>query len=139
MADNKTDKSKRQVKNPETFRERAIKASEVGDKQSFVPRIAGKIFRFIRAIFRAIGRFIKKLFSYKLTKPIGKVFILIGKILFPKYFRESWDELKKVTWPNWTQSRRLTNAVIIFAVIFGVTVAIIDFFLDKIFRNILLK
>lgn len=139
MAETKPDKSTRRVKNPETFRERAVKASEGNDQSGIAVRIIGPIYKFIKNIFKLIGRFIKRVFSYKLLRPVAIVFIFIGKIIFPKYFRESWQELKKVTWPDWVKSRQLTFAVLVFAVIFGVTVAIIDFGLDKIFRNILLK
>jgi preprotein translocase SecE subunit len=49
------------------------------------------------------------------------------------------QELRLVTWPNWKQSRQLTFAVLVFAVIFGAAIAVVDYGLDKVFRNILLK
>lgn len=130
---------RRIVKNPETFRERAVKANEAGDKQSFVPRIASFIWRIVKAIFRPIGRFLRWFFGLKIMAPVRFIGRILGKVFFAKYFIESWDELRKVTWPNWKQSRQLTFAVLVFAVIFGVVIAIVDYGLDKIFRNILLK
>ena len=56
-----------------------------------------------------------------------------------KYIVDSWKELKDVTWPSFKESIRLTGAVIIFSVIFGVLIAIVDFGLDKLFKQILLK
>lgn len=125
-------KTKRTVKNPETFRERAVKAAEEGDK----PTRSGAVKGFVGSIFKAIWRVLKAVFG-----PVFRLkpFKLLGRILFPEYFRSSWRELKLVQWPNWKQSRKLTFAVIVFAIIFGVTIAIVDFFLDKLFKDILLK
>jgi len=122
--------SKRRVKNPETFRERAAKAAESDqpkrrDAVSSTVRPLGKVLRPIGRSLRRLGR----------TKPMR----ILGRIIFPSYFRNSWQELKLVTWPSWRESRRLTFAVLVFAVIFGASIAIVDLGLDKLFRNILLK
>lgn len=63
----------------------------------------------------------------------------IGRMLGFGYFRQSWRELKEVTWPTWREGRRLTTAVIIFSVVFGALIAIVDFGLDKLFKQLLLK
>ncbi len=63
----------------------------------------------------------------------------VGKILGLGYFRGAWQELKLVTWPTWHESRRLTGAVIMFSVVFGALVALVDYGLDKLFKQILLK
>ncbi len=63
----------------------------------------------------------------------------IGKMLGLKYIRDSWGELKLVTWPTFRESRRLTTAVIIFSVIFGLLIAIVDYGLDKLFREVILN
>lgn len=63
----------------------------------------------------------------------------IGRILGLNYLRTSWSELQQVTWPTLRESRRLTTAVIIFSVIFGALIALVDFGLDKLFKQILLK
>lgn len=76
------------------------------------------------------------------SKPVRIIrtpFRWLGKILVPTYFRQSWRELKLVTWPSWKQSWQLTYAVLIFAVVFGAIIAAVDYGLDKVFRNILLK
>jgi len=94
----------------------------------------------------------------KLASPLGKVKSLgqkeyylpmpnnkAGKVLnkrrgwIPKYFRNSWVELRQVTWPDREKTVRLTFAVIAFAAAFGVVIAIVDFGLDKLFRELLLK
>jgi len=122
---------KRQVKNPETFRERAAKAAVSEDQPSRASRLrtAGRpVGKATKPVRRTFG----KLFA---TKPLR----LIGKVLFPSYLRNSWRELRLVTWPNWAESRRLTTAVLIFAIIFGASIALVDYGLDKLFRSILLK
>lgn len=58
--------------------------------------------------------------------------------LIPKYFRESWAEVKQVTWPNRKESLKLTSAVIIFTVVFGLLITITDYGLDKLFRKVLI-
>lgn len=63
----------------------------------------------------------------------------IGRILGLSYMRDSWRELRGVTWPTFREGRRLTTAVIIFSIVFGLLIAGIDFGLDKAFRQILLK
>ena len=63
----------------------------------------------------------------------------VGRILGFGYFRSSAQELKQVTWPNWRESRRLTTAVIIFSVVFGALIALVDYGLDKLFKQVLLK
>lgn len=132
MADEPVKRTRRQVKNPETFRERAIKASEVSDKpkrKAYVGSFLRRVLTIIAWPFAKIGKFLVKF----------RLFRWLGKILAPSFIRSSWQELKQVTWPNWKQSRDLTLAVIIFAVVFGVLVAIVDYGLDKLFRNVLLK
>ena len=126
---------KRRVKNPETFRERAQKATEAGNKPKSTTRV-------VRAGGRATGpvrRSISKAYNAKLLTPLRKVLSFIGKIIFPKYFRQSWQELKLVTWPNWSEGRRLTFAVLVFAIVFGAAIAGVDWILNKTFQHLLLK
>lgn len=59
--------------------------------------------------------------------------------LIPRYFRNSWEELKGVTWPSRRETRQLTIAVFIFAIVFGIIITITDYGLDKIFKKVLIK
>ena len=68
-----------------------------------------------------------------------KFFRILSLILLPPYIRNSWKELKLVNWPNFKLSRQLTLAVVIFALFFGISIALIDSGLSKIFKVILLK
>jgi preprotein translocase SecE subunit len=127
---------KRTLKNAESFRERALKASnEKADKSK------GKSGRrnYIKRLLRPIVKPLKKVFKNKIVQKILRPIKFIGRFILPKYFRDSFKELKQVTWPSLNESRRLTTAVIIFAVIFGATVALVDYGLGQLFKNILLK
>jgi preprotein translocase SecE subunit len=59
--------------------------------------------------------------------------------LVPRYFINSWRELRQVHWPNRRETWRLTLAVFIFAVIFGALVAGVDKSLDELFKKLVLK
>ena len=124
----KAKSSRRTIKKVESVREKTDKAVESAGK----PRRLNKTTRRMGAPFRAVGRGFKWLGKFKVMRAIGYVF-------FPPYFRNSWKELRQVTWPTFKVSLRLTAAVIIFAVVFGALVALLDFILDKVFKEVLLK
>ncbi|MEK7600040.1 MAG: preprotein translocase subunit SecE [Patescibacteria group bacterium] len=139
MADSKPAK-KRLVKNPETFRERAIKAAETSDKPKRAARLRKAGSKATQPVVKPARKVASsKVFKLKPFRIIRKVLSFIGIVIFPSYFRNSWKELKLVTWPNWQESRKLTFAVIVFAIIFGAAIAAVDWGLDKIFKGILLK
>ena len=139
MAEPATPQPKRLVKNPETFRERAVKATEASDKPSKAGRLRSVGGKVTSPVVGPIRRGFSMLFRHQPFKFIAKVGHWIGLVIIPPYLRNSWKELRLVTWPNWKQSRQLTFAVLIFAVVFGAAVATVDYGLDKLFRQILLK
>jgi preprotein translocase SecE subunit len=136
MADkpSKATPAKRTVKNPETFRERAQKAAIEGDK----PKQGAKARQGVKVVFRPL-RSARAVKNFPPFKPLRKPLRIIGLIIFPKYFRNSWQELKLVTWPGFKESIRLTWAVLLFAIIFGTSVALVDYGLNTVFKHILLK
>ena len=80
-------------------------------------------------------------FSTRLPK-IGYIFRPLKKVLswlLPRYFINSWREVKQVTWPSRSETWRLAGAVIIFAIVFGALIAGVDKILDAIFKNVILK
>lgn len=79
-----------------------------------------------------VGRFFKRVFN-------RQPFIFIGHILWPRFMRNAFRELKFVTWPTRKQSRDLTFAVLMFAIVFGVAITIIDYGLDKLFKALIIK
>lgn len=139
MADKQPSSRKRLVKNPETFRERALKAGQESDKPKRTARLRQAGRQAVRPVTRPVVTAAGKAAAFKPLHPLYKVFRLIGKVLVPVYLRQSWRELRQVTWPGWSESRRLTFAVLVFSIAFGAAVAAIDFVLDRLFRDILLK
>lgn len=136
MADSQPSKTtKRRLRAPaQTVRQQAEKAQAEALKPEGKPRL--------RAAAATAGRplgFIGRLFNRQPFKTIGKVLGFIGRILLPKFIRNAFAELKYVTWPNRKQSRQLTFAVIMFAIVFGVIVTVVDYGLDKLFRALILK
>lgn len=81
---------------------------------------------------RHIGHAIRWFFALRAVR-------FIGKLLGIRYVMSSWKELRQVTWPTFKESRRLTSAVIIFSIMFGLLIALTDFLLDKLFKQFLLK
>lgn len=75
-----------------------------------------------------------------LPMPDNKVgrFLNKRRHFMPRYFSDAWGELKQVTWPTRKETWKLTLAVFMFAIIFGLLVALVDFGLDKLFKKVIL-
>ena len=136
-------RAKRRLRAPsETVREKAVKAqADIADTR---PTKKHRLGRVLSAPFRALGwlghvpplrQIGHGLRWFFLLRPLR----FLGKILGLRYIRDSWRELKLVTWPSRTQSRQLTVAVVIFSVVFGGLIAIVDFGLDKLFKQVIIK
>ena len=131
MAEEEQTKSKRRIRKVETVREQSEK-SQQPQKTS-----RGRaVWHGFTAPLRFVGRGLRKV-GQKLGK--YKVFRVLGRTLWPYYFRNSWNELRQVTWPDGKLTRQLTVAVILFALVFGIIVALLDIGLDKLFKEVLLK
>lgn len=70
---------------------------------------------------------------------VGRVLRKVLGFVIPRYFINSWREVRQVTWPNRRETWRLTLAVFIFAVVFGSLVAGVDKVIDEIFKKLILK
>jgi preprotein translocase subunit SecE len=137
--DKPAQQKKRRVKSPETFRERAVKAAEAGDKPAPKTRLKTAGSQVTKPVVGPVRRAFSKVYNLNVMRPVRKVLHVTGRIIFPRYFRQSWQELKLVTWPNWKESRRLTFAVLVFAIVFGASIAGVDWLLDKVFRHLLIQ
>ncbi|MCA9343769.1 MAG: preprotein translocase subunit SecE [Candidatus Nomurabacteria bacterium] len=104
-------------------------------KPTAVGNFFSKIWSVIKKLFRPF-RFLLKPFKLRPVRFIGRV---LRKILLIDYFIASWRELKLVSWPGRKETFQLTIAVFVFAIGFGVFIAIVDFGLSKLFQEVLLK
>lgn len=133
MSDAPQKKSGRRLRPaPQTMRERAERAANKSQKPktnrfAWLSRLA------------VIGKPFQKLGRLKIWKPFRVAGRILGRILLPRYIRNSFRELRQVTWPTRGQTFQLTTAVILFSVIFGLVVALFDFGLDKLFKQVILR
>lgn len=135
----KTSKSK--IKKTQTVRERtqtAEKAPKEGRSKRTLKVAARPIAKAGGGVKKAAKPFSFFLKPFK-TKPVRFIGRILAKVFFINYFRSSWQELRQVTWPTRRETIKLTIAVFLFATVFGLAVALIDFVLDKIFKQILLS
>ena len=138
MSDKAADgkKPRRRLKAPaETVRQKQASVQSQADRPAGVRR--GKLKSAITWPFRKIGGL--SLWQGTWFKPFRFVGRWVGLILVPPYFRNSWRELRLVTWPNWRLSWRLTFAVLAFALVLALAIAGVDWLLDRLFKDILLK
>lgn len=119
-----------------TIRERAEKSSGKQPRRLKLKSAGGKLTKPFRRA-KSVGA--KEYHPVKLPdNKAGRVLNTRVRII-PKYFRESWAEIKLVTWPNRSETFRLTLAVFIFAIVFAAIVAILDTAIDKIFKELIIK
>lgn len=129
------DKPKRRIRKVETVRQRAEKAETPRE-----PRKVRKVASTATGSLKTVGSVGRK--QYHLIKlPDNKVGRFFGKSrkFTPGFLRNAWAELRQVTWPDRRETYKLTAAVLIFAIVFGGIIAITDYGLDKLFRQLLLK
>ena len=135
MAEQPTKVKRRRLKPAQTMRERAERTSVKDAKPSVIRRLRNTL----ATPFVPILNILRRIAKSRIWKPVTFCGRLIGRILFPRYLRNSWKELRMVTWPSGKQTRQLTGAVIAFSVIFGLFVAAFDYGLDRLFKHIILK
>jgi preprotein translocase SecE subunit len=129
MADKKP-----RVRKVETVRERNEKATLKAEANASKVRKQP-----VRSTARVVGKpfgYVAKPFK---VRPVRFVARWVGLILVPRYFRNSFKELRQVKWPSRRETWKLTFAVLIFAVVFGFLVTITDYGLDKVIRRIVLR
>ena len=132
------EKKTRRLKAPsQTVREQAVKAQATADKpeRRRVKDAATKA----KQPFKKPAGFLKRLFNRQPFRFIGKLAHWISLVFVPPFVRNSFKEIRLVTWPNFKQTRDLTFAVLMFAAVFGVAVALLDWGLDKIFKSLILN
>ncbi len=130
-------KSKRRLRPAasETVRQRTVRVQNDADKPNRAHKARNKLAKPMGPLakpLRPVGKAVKKASG---TKPVR----ILSLVVWPPYLRNAWHELLQVKWPNFKESVRLTSAVLIFAVIFGLLIAVTDYGLDKVFKKVILK
>lgn len=75
----------------------------------------------------------------KSAKRTKKPFILFRPfIALGRYIRDSWRELRKVEWPSRRATWKMTLAVIVFCVIIGVLVLVLDWASQWLIQEVIL-
>jgi preprotein translocase subunit SecE len=126
--------AKTRVKKPQTVRERSL--AERKERKRHLRTGASKVASPIKRVAR-IGR--------KEYHPVPVPDNKLGKILrkrvrlWPRFFGLAWNEIRQVTWPSRRETLRLTFAVFIFSLIFGISIALLDYGLDKLFKEVIIK
>lgn len=128
-------KKKRVLKRTETVREKASK-KEATQKPRRLHKAAQAVKRPVSAA-RRVGA--KEYHPIKL--PDNKVgrFMTANRKVTPRFFRDAWAEVRQVVWPNRRETAKLTLAVFTFAIIFSLLIGVVDYGLDKLFRELLLN
>jgi len=130
-------KKPRVRKSAPTVRERVEAAT--AKEENVKPKRARKVVKFAR---KSLPVHKLRLRDRKVIKWLGRILRPIGwllKHLIPRYFVNSFREVRQVQWPARRETWRLTLAVFIFAVVFGGMVAGVDKVLDEIFKKVVLK
>lgn len=130
MADDNTEKKTRRLRQPtQTVRQQIDKQNA---KQNAGDSRARKAGQSAARPFKATGRGVKK--AVRPLRFLVRPLRFLAKVLGLRYVVRSWRELRLVTWPNRRQTRQLTVAVLVFSIIFGVVVAVVDYGLNKLFE-----
>lgn len=124
------------AKKQETVRERAEKQRL---RQSAEPR-RKKVASATAKPVKGLGKILTKEFN-PITVKKGKYSNLLSKriSLMPKYFINSYRELKEVHWLKPRQALSLTFAVIIFSVSIALFVQLLSYVFDKVVQEVILK
>lgn len=136
MAEEEAKKRKPRIRKPAaTVREKVEKSQVAPQKPRRVRSAAKKATVPFKMAKSALGQ------EFYLPLPDNRFWRFMNKRrrFTPQYVRDSWAELKLVTWPGRRETWRLTGAVLVFAVVFGVLIAGVDRGLDVLFEKFVLR
>lgn len=121
------------VKKKSTMRESAAKSRAKADKPKRVRKAADIAKKPVSSVSNALKK------EYHLVEPKdGGNFFTKSRKVTPGYFRSAWQELRQVTWPGRKETWKLVFAVYMFALVMGLTIAVLDYGLEKLLREVIL-
>lgn len=138
MADPKKPTTKKLVvkKKHETVRERANKSSKKAENTPRIRKLASSANK-TRGKLSAVLN--KEYTPIKTGNSKAGTYLNKSKRLTPMYFVESFQELRKVSWPSRKTVAKLTAAVFLFSFFMASMVKALDYGFDKLFKNVILK
>jgi preprotein translocase SecE subunit len=131
--DLKNDKksSKKAPKPSSSMRDSAAKSRAKAEKPKKVRKAATAAKKPVSSIGKALTK------EFHVIEPKDGFFTKNRKIT-PRFFRSAWAELRQVTWPGRKETWRLVFAVFVFALVMGVVIAVLDYGLEKLLREVIL-
>jgi len=126
-------KDKNQKKPKVSIRERNRKAAESKEKPKRIRKAAGQAKRPVSGAAKVLTKEF-----HLLPRKNEAGFFTRSRNVTPKYFADSFQELKLVTWPGRKETWKLVFAVFVFALTLGVFIALLDYGISKVFRDIIL-
>ena len=135
MANGTSRRRKPRIRKAATVREKiesGAKDAEAKPKRP-VRKVTSKALSPLGALWRTLKPVVRPL------APAGRIIKKLLGWLVPRYFVNSWRELRLVTWPNRRETWKLTVAVFVFAVVFGALVWVVDIGLDQLFKRFVLR
>lgn len=123
------------IKPAKTMRQASAKSRANAAKPKRVRKAADAATKPVHAIRKALTT------QYHLNERTEKHeenFFTKSRTFTPSYFKKAWGELRQVTWPGGKETWRLVFAVFVFAIVMGAMIAILDYGLEKILREVIL-
>jgi preprotein translocase SecE subunit len=115
-----------------SMRAQAAKSRADADKPKRVRQAAGAAKKPVSAFGKALTT------EYHVLSRGNNGFFTKSRTLTPGYLRKSWQELKQVSWPGRKETWRLVFAVFVFALALGAMIAVLDYGLEKLLREVIL-
>lgn len=126
-------KDKNQKKPKVSIRERNRKAAESKEKPKRIRKAAVQAKKPVSGAAKVLTKEF-----HILPRKNEAGFFTRSRNVTPKYFSDSAQELKLVTWPGRRETWKLVFAVFAFALTLGIFIALLDFGISKVFRDIIL-
>lgn len=120
----------------ESVRERADKKLAKGTKEPRRRKVADAATKPVKGVRSALG---KEFHPIKLPDNRAGRLLTKKRGVMPGYFRESYQELREVSWPTKRQAATLSFAVIAFSLVLALFIRALDFGFEKLFREVILR
>lgn len=143
VPDNKSKNEKKELKSKKvvsrvikpsaSMRDSSAKSRAKADKPKRVRKAASAVKKPVSSIGAALTK------EYHVITPKNQdKFLTKSRKFTPSYFSSAWAEMRQVVWPKRKETWRLVFAVFLFAVVLGTFIAVLDYGLEKLLREVIL-